>query len=443
MRAEEYDTKIGLETFTTKSLGIGGRLRQSPEDFIVQEIGLDGSIAPLTPTEQTYTDQPGKFLAFFLVKRNLDTIQAIRVLSKTVGVSYKRFSYAGMKDRRAITSQRVSFYRGTRQDLIGREIPKIQLLHPHRVAKPTVPGALQGNRFTITVREVNLPKKEVQHRLTSIRNDHKAVGGFLNYYGPQRFGIMQPTTHLVGRELIRGNFEEAVKILLQGEAPTYNEEEDLAEETDDARSQHSRFGAPYQTYERAITHYLNKHPEDFTGCLKVIPKDLARLYIHAYQSFIFNRVISKRASLGISLQQPQVGDYIMPISGEIHAVRSITKENLTTAETAVKTGTQKLVIPIIGYDFETVEFAGVPGDIITSVLEEENVAPEFFRIKDFPVLSSRGTFRPLLVDAKNLEAQVFEEKDDTPVTIRFDLAKGSYASVILREIIKPDYPTQL
>ncbi|MHA2427651.1 MAG: tRNA pseudouridine(13) synthase TruD, partial [Candidatus Hermodarchaeia archaeon] len=138
MHAQEYDALIGMRVFTTSSQGIGGRLRKSPEDFIVQEIGLDGSIAPLDASDEEFVDKSGKFSAFFLVKRNLDTIQAIRRLSKALGVSYKRFSYAGMKDRRAVTSQRAS-YRGPPHELIGREIPRLTILHPHRVLKPIVP----------------------------------------------------------------------------------------------------------------------------------------------------------------------------------------------------------------------------------------------------------------------------------------------------------------
>lgn len=443
VRADEYDTIVGMETFTTRSPGIGGRLRQTPEDFIVQEIGLDGSIAPLEPTQQEYVDQPGKFLAFFLVKRNLDTIQAIRLVSKSIGVSYKRFSYAGMKDRRAVTSQRVSLYKGTRQDLMGRKVSRIQILHPHRVSRPIVLGALVGNRFVITIRQVNASRMEAQNRIATIIQEYEAAGGFLNFYGSQRFGIIRPTTHLVGKELIRGNFEEAVRILLEGEEPNLNEAYDSTGGTEDAGSHRSRLYAPHQTYERAISHYLDKHPGDFMGSLKILPKNLARLYIHAYQSFIFNRTISERARREIPLRQPVIGDFIMPNSSEIHAVRAVTKETLPRAEKAVKAGHYKVVIPIIGYDFEHVEFQGPLEEIITSILETENITPSQFRLKEFPVLSSRGTFRSLLVKSKNFDARVHKAKDDTSVTVGFDLTKGSYASVVLREIIKPDHPTQL
>ena len=196
MQAAQYDKFIGIETFTSSSPGIGGRLKQHPEDFIVQEISLDGSVAPLEAREQPYPDQRGKFTAFYLVKRNIDSIQAIRQLSRIIGVSYKRFSYAGIKDRRAVTSQKVSF-RGLPQDLLGRITPGIQILHPHRVPKPVVPGALKGNRFSITVREIQLSGQEALDQTKQIHREITEAGGVFNFFGPQRFGVIRPTTHLI------------------------------------------------------------------------------------------------------------------------------------------------------------------------------------------------------------------------------------------------------
>jgi tRNA pseudouridine13 synthase len=261
VEAKEYDAHIGMEVFTTQSPGIGGRLKKTPEDFVVQEIGLDGSIAPLEPTAQEYPDQSGKFTVFFLVKRNLDSIQAIRKLSRSMGVSYKRFSYAGIKDRRAVTSQRVSF-RGEPQELLGREISAVQVLHPHRATKTVVPGALQGNRFAITIREVEQTTKKALTYVESIHQEIQNAGGALNFFGPQRFGIIRPNTHLIGKQLVLENFKEAIRILLQGDAePTVPNE----------RASNGK--ALYGRYERAVTHYLNKHPGDYKGAFQVLPKD--------------------------------------------------------------------------------------------------------------------------------------------------------------------------
>ncbi len=432
VKSQEFDAFIGMNAFSTQSEGIGGRLRKTPKDFVVQEIGVDGLIAPLEASDEKYEDTPGKFTMFFLVKQNIDSIQAIRQLSKSMGVSYKRFSYAGMKDRRAITSQRVS-YRGAPHDLIGRDSTQLSILHPHRVSKPIVPGALMGNRFDIIVREVALGTKEAKNRGEQIHREIVEAKGVLNFFGPQRFGVIRPNTHLVGKQIVLGNYEQAIRVLLENKQLADGDEESpllFAE-------------SPQGTYERAITHYLNKHPGKFKESLQVLPKDLIRLYVHAYQSYIFNRAISERANRAISLQEPTFGDFLMPRSGEIHAVRPVLKGSTVQAQQKVRNGTHQLVIPIIGYDFEHVPIEGVMGEIFSSILSSENINPGHFRLKDLPALSSRGTFRALLVTPKDFKIAVIDEKGDTPVRIQFELAKGSYASVILREFIKPEMPTQL
>lgn len=441
MEAKEYDAHIGMEVFTTQSPGIGGRLKKTPEDFVVQEIGLDALIAPLEPTTEEYPDQAGKFTVFYLVKRNLDSIQAIRRLSRSMGVSYKRFSYAGIKDRRAVTSQRVSF-RGSPQDMIGREIPGVQILHPHRTKQPIVPGALQGNRFTITIREVDLTANKAQTRVECIQKEIQSAGGALNFYGPQRFGIIRPNTHLIGKQLILEKYKEAIQILLEGGVEPREVEDNSTQEANESNEDKSAEEMPYGLYERAVTHYLNKHPDDYKGAFQVIPKDLARLYVHAYQSYIFNKTISQRVIQGISLQEPTIGDYAKPIAGEIHTIRPVTKDMVSQITRAVKKGTHQIVIPIVGFDFERISFEGPMGNIITTILEKEQITPKQFRLKDLPTLSSRGTFRPLMVNPANYHSSFLKTKE-TAVQICFDLPKGSYASVILREFIKPELPTQL
>jgi tRNA pseudouridine13 synthase len=175
----------------------------------------------------------------------------------------------------------------------------------------------------------------------------------------------------------------------------------------------------------------------------VIPKDLSRLYVHAYQSYLFNRTLSERVRRGISLQRPVVGDYAKPIEGRVSTVRPVTQDNIALMEAAVMAGKRVIVVPIVGYDFEHVPLEGEPGKILASVLEEEEMSPDQFRLKGLPQLSSRGTFRRLLVQPEEFRASQIGEPDSPAIQVRFDLLKGSYASVIMREFIKPEYPTQL
>ncbi len=445
MQATDFDRFIGIEVYTTKTPGIGGRLRFQPEDFIVQEIGIDGDVAPLKPVSRQYPEQSGKFLAFFLVKRNIDTIQAIRQVSRAMGISYKRFSYAGIKDRRALTSQRVTLYKGEHQDLLGREIPNIQLLHPHRVRRPLLPGELLGNHFSIIVRDLEVSPNEIANRVKKIEKEYERKGGILNFFGHQRFGVIQPTTHLIGEQILKGDLQEAIRILLDvGHADDSTpDEEPEGEETIDQKQKSPRGQTGYGTFERAISNYLNKHPGDYSGSFNVLPKDLVRLYIHAYQAFLFNKALSQRALQGISLSQPIIGDFTLPTTGEVYGARMITRATLSHAKKEIQKGHLKLAIPIIGYDLEHFEFKGRMGEILTKILEEEQITPSQFRLKHLSTYSSRGTFRPILIRPANFQFNILDEEPEVAVKINFNLGKGSYASIVFREFMKPENAARL
>jgi tRNA pseudouridine13 synthase len=445
VQAADFDASIGIHVYTTRTPGVGGRLRGQLEDFVVQEIGLDGTIAPLEPTKAAYPDQLGRFVAFFLVKRNIDTLQAVHQLSRILGVSHKRFSYAGIKDRRAVTSQRVTLYNASPQDLLGRDASGMRILHPHRVPKPIVPGSLQGNRFNIIIRDVEVSGALLAERMGRIQEEYEQQDGILNFFGHQRFGTTQPTTHLIGKQILQGDLEEAVRVLLD-KTPLESPEIDESVEggvSEDAAAALPQYLHPQQTYERAISQFLAKHPADYGGSLRVLPRDLLRLYIHAYQSFLFNEMLSERAKRRLSLIQPTVGDFVMPVTGETHAVRMVTAATLDQAEDDVRRGRQKLVIPLVGYDFAHIDFQGPMGEIITSVLEKAKVTPAQFRIAQLPVLSSRGSFRPGLLKPEELEYSVVEHEAQVYVRLSFNLPKSSYASVVLREFIKPRFANQL
>jgi tRNA pseudouridine13 synthase len=302
---------------------------------------------------------------------------------------------------------------------------------------------LKGNRFTITVREIEVSAQEALKRVNLIHNKISEVTGVLNYFGPQRFGVIRPTTHLIGKQIVLNNFEEAIRILLEYNASDYASLRASSTETA-AEAEKPPFDLiKHGTYERAIQHYLNKHPGAYKESLTVLPKDLSRLYVHAYQSYLFNRTLSERVRRGISLHRPVVGDYTMPVTGRISTVRPVTQETVSQMEEAVLAGKRTLMMPIIGYDFVHVPLEGEPGEILTSILSEENISPSQFRIKDLPHLSSRGTFRKPLVQPDGFQTSLKEVPAHPAIQMTFDLVKGSYASVVMREFIKPKYPTQL
>jgi tRNA(Glu) U13 pseudouridine synthase TruD len=154
-------------------------------------------------------------------------------------------------------------------------------------------------------------------------------------------------------------------------------------------------------------------------------------------------MVSERVKRGLTLQEPLIGDFIMPITGEIHAVRMVTSDTLAIAQERVQKGQHVIVIPILGYDFEHINFEGEMGEIVTRILETEQISPNRFRFHTLPVLSSRGSFRRLLITLQKLQIEYLTVNGEFAVKMQFNLIKGSYASVVLREFMKPKSPTQL
>ena len=106
----EKDKSIGIGVYSTKAKGIGGKIKQEPEDFIVQEITPEKEVTSLEPSQELPTEKE-EYVHFTLVKRDWNEAQIIQRIARSCGISRKRFSYAGTKDKRALTSQRVSAWK--------------------------------------------------------------------------------------------------------------------------------------------------------------------------------------------------------------------------------------------------------------------------------------------------------------------------------------------
>jgi len=181
-----------------------------------------------------------------------------------------------------------------------------------------------------------------------------------------------------------------------------------------------------------MLNYLVEHPCDYARSFDVLSVNLKRLFVHAYQSYLFNRILSRRMAAGMPLQEAEVGDVVcfaregLPDMGR---VQSVTSENLEAINRLARRDRAFLTLPLIG--FETVIVEGVQGEMEQSILRDEGVSPENFRVLDNPDLGSRGTRRAALCHVK---PQIRVEEN--LAELQFILPKGSYATVVLREYMK-------
>lgn len=409
--------------YSTNCEGISGRIKERHRDFIVEEIQRDEKVCEVKRfleegktemKELKISEKPeGKdYLHLNLEKINIDLHEAIRILTRHLGVSKKRVGYAGIKDRHAVTCQRISVWRPDVEKLGRFRGRQFDLSKPCWEEEKIDLGYLKGNRFGIVVRDIDLKEKELRGCLKEGFKEMEK-DGIANYFGEQRFGGLRQVTHLVGKALVKGNVEEAVMLYLT--ASSENEKDDIKK----ARIELGKSGdfskainefPLRQRYERAILHHLCKYPNDFAGGFSKLPKKLRFLFTHAYQSFIFNELIRLRIERGIGLT-PQKGE-------------------------PAEEGTALGLLP--GYESEYSE--GIIGELEKEVMGKEKVEFGEFKLKTLAECSSRGSRKAIQLFPKKMKLEKIEEDEffegKLCCRISFELSKGNYATTVLKELMK-------
>ncbi len=308
------------------------QIKQTPEEFYVREI------TNVKPAES------GKYAYFWLKKRNYTTLRAVQQIADALNVPVKRIGFAGTKDKFAVTEQLVSVEAG-RERAENLKFKDIELKFYGYGSEPISLGDLNGNYFEIVVADF----KEM--------NEKPKI---LNLYGVQRFS---KNNDLVGKAIVKKDFKKAVELILENDGDN----------------------------EGVVKESLETNPTDYVGALRKIPQKILKIYVHAYQSRLWNLACGEL--LGKS------------------------KEN------------QK--IPLIGFGTE-IEDKKIK-KIIEKIMEKEQINFRDFIIKQMPELSSEGGERDMFAEVKGFK--VLDKKENW-VKVAFTLPKGSYATVAIDEIFK-------
>src|SRR3989344_133861 len=356
------------------------KLKQTPEDFRVEEL-----------IKLPKQDTAGYHTYFWLAKRNYTTVRAIMAIAKALNVSFARFHFAGTKDASAITKQLVSAFQIPQERLSNLHLKDIEIEVVGRFAERLALGDLTGNRFEIVLRDLS------KADLNSIKENYLILNktGFPNYFGEQRFG--GGNSALIGREIVRGYFRDAVYYLL-----TYSERENK-----DAnifrKFTAKNFGKWGSIFERCpkflgiettVLKHLVQVPTDFAGALRKIPKPTRRMYVHAYQSYLWNSALAN-------------------VKGKL-----------------------KSDYPIPGY--KTKLGKDIFSKKVKELLAVDNLTLDSFRCERMPELASEGTTRASAVKAKKLKFGKTEKdelnKNKFKIKLTFELPKGSYATELIRTL---------
>ena len=445
MEVSAVEEEIGIEVYSSLSQGIGGRIRQFPEDFMVEEILADGSMAKVESIDSGSFQKRGRYLICVLVKRNWDTLRAVQEIGKRLHLDEDRIQIAGIKDARALTAQHVSISRFLPSQVVGLQLRGIDL-YPIRFSNQALsPILLSGNQFHIVVRAIPSALPEIERRVKETEEQLATLRGLPNFFGHQRFGTTRPVTHLVGKLLLQGNIEGAAFTFLAHPSPRERVESAEARkqlrETQDFKGC-LRYFPKKLKYERFMLQHLSSHPRDFAGAFRRLPFKLNKLFVQAYGSFLFNKSLSQRMKRNISLKEAQAGDYAVYLDEKgLPSTRFIQVEaqSLQDSNNQIKEGRMCLALPVVG--FRQSLSSGLQGEIEREILERENVNLEDFRTSLMPEIRTRGGLRIILAPINGLSIEKPEEDPENPdrtkIRFAFGLQRGSYATVLLREFMKP------
>ena len=381
---------------------VPAKLKTTCEDFIVEEIARDSECK--VSTKQKFgtapdlfnlnKNDPRDFLICELEKKDIDQFRARRELASEIRKGSDAIGFAGTKDKKAITSQRISIFEPELELIEKFKHPDMYLKNCKWGKRKIKLGFLDGNRFTITLRDID--KKQA----TKVANRIRKNNYFQNYFGKQRFGSVRGNNAEIGKLIIKRNFKKAIWTIL---TETNNNER---EETTSARIKLAKeknikkaieYFPTFLRFERSILYYLEQNPEDYIGAIRRCDKKNFLMYLHSVQSKIFNEILEEALEKNIDF--------------------------------TIK-GQQR--IPLFGYKSKI--DTGELGNIEQDILKANNIELEEFKIPELTYLSLKGDYRMALIEAKDLDIEINDDelnKGAKKIILKFILPSGVYATTYL------------
>ncbi|XP_016060242.1 PREDICTED: pseudouridylate synthase 7 homolog isoform X2 [Miniopterus natalensis] len=499
---------VGITKFVSSHQGFSGILKERYSDFIVHEIGKDGRISHLddlsipvdeevvedtkekrtiihqaikslfpgletktedregrkyivayhaagkkalaNPRKHSWPKSRGSYCHFVLYKENKDTMDAINVLSKYLRVKPNIFSYMGTKDKRAITVQEIAVLKITAQRLahLNKCLMNFKLGNFSYQKNPLKLGELQGNHFTVVLRNITGTDDQVQQAMNSLKEI-----GFINYYGMQRFGTTAVPTYQVGRAILQNSWAEVMDLILKprsGAEKGYLVKcrEEWAKTKDPAAA--LRKLPVKRCVEGQLLRGLSKYGmKNIVSAFGIIPRNNRLMYIHSYQSYVWNNMVSKRIEeYGL---KPVPGDLVLKGASAIY----IEEEDVNNYSI------HDVVMPLPGFD--VIYPKHKISDAYREMLTADNLDIDNMRhkIRDY---SLSGAYRKIIIRPQNVSWEVVAYDDpkiplfNTDVDnlegkpppvfasegryralkMDFSLPPSTYATMAIREVLKMD-----
>ena len=411
-----YYAPMPLPYLTRDFPGIGGVIKQRAEDFFVQEIPI---YEPSGEGEHVFVE---------VQKINLTTFDAINRISAALKVPARDIGYAGLKDARAITRQVLSIPGTTEAAVMGLKVPDLTFLWAARHGNKIRLGHLKANRFAIKIRNV-APTDVIKLRPVLGELQRR---GMPNYFGEQRFGRRNDNDKL-GAAYVRGDHKALLSQLLGHPDPSVDDAETMKARAAFDRSELDeamRLFPRHHGMERRVLHRLIKTHRPSSAVWSIDQK-LRRLWVSALQSRLFNEVVARRID---SLDQVMAGDFaIKHENGACFLVEDAGREQPRADAFEISpTG------PLIGFRVSMPQ--AEPLRIEQETFSAFGLSPQDF--KRAGSLRVKGDRRPLRVRPTDMDLAAGVDEHGPHVTVAFTLPAGSFATMLLRELMKDTSPQE-
>ncbi|KAM4037551.1 pseudouridylate synthase 7 homolog isoform 2-T2 [Anomaloglossus baeobatrachus] len=409
-----------------------------------------GKKALSNPRKHSWPKSRGSFCHFVLYKENKDTMDAINVLSKFLRVKPNIFSYMGTKDKRAITVQAIAVLKITAQRLahLNKCLMNFKLGNFTYQKNPLKLGELQGNHFTVVLRNITGTDDQVEQAMTSLRDI-----GFINYYGMQRFGTTAVPTYQVGRAILQSNWNEMIDLILKprpgaekGYLVQCREEWAKTKDPDAAL----RKLPVKRCVEGQLLRGLSKYGmKNIVTAFGIIPRNNRLMYIHSYQSYVWNNMVSKRIE--------EYGLKIVPGDLVLKGATAVVIDESNIHNYTI----HDVVMPLPGFDviYPKHKLAVQYEEILSA--DKLDIKNMRHRVKDY---SLAGAYRKILIRPQDVSWEVIvyddpkiplvgtdiEKMEGKPLPVfnsegkyralkmEFSLPPSTYATMAIREVLKMD-----
>jgi tRNA pseudouridine13 synthase len=398
--------------------------------------------------------QASQIIRFLLQKENRDTMECVGFIASILRISLKSISYAGTKDKRGITTQAVTIRGVAPNRLAGlnKSLRNAKIGNFSKVDSMLGLGDLKGNEFVVILRDLQLVEGENSMKQLKDSISHLSSNGFINYFGLQRFGTGCKSTCSIGEALLKGEWKQAVRLIMSSHVASNSVE--LAslqrEWLEDEQKTHYLRKIPSRLLaERSIANFLlsesGSNANNYLGALERIPRELKMLYLHSFQSLIWNKAATERISLNRT--SPIVGDLVL-VEDEGKKAKAIVIESESELQ---KYSIFDVVLPLPGFDV----IYPIVAEVDNIYQETKGLFQENSSSNNKFGISLSGSYRKLvqlpaalnwsikrysnddlpLVSTLDIKQSENEIGDKQALIISFQLPTSSYATMCLRECI--------